>query len=430
MQGIAFASIDSVISDSQLAKGSLIAVSVKDLQYGNVLYEKNSNKLMLPASVLKLFTIKPSLAALGDSYEFVTEVYGDLNGNLYIKLSGNPNFTSDNLAALIAVAKEKSKNKNFKTIYIDDYVLDGCTWGAGWSWDNNGDDGIPQFGAYNIDKNVIPLNIYYDGKTQKVTAGTQSTYKTNIVNLLEPASYSDINVVKRNGVVYLSGKVASNEKIKVPVDDIQDYFVCRLKAALNLAGVSYKSISFARVPKEAELLAEHSQRIEPVIIDIFKKSDNFAAETVFKTAGGKYTNSTGSIEDAVKMFNNYYKKIGISPAEIAVVDASGLSRKNMLTADWTTKSLAKFSSLSDFEQFKRYMAQPGEGTLRTRLIDYKGLLRAKTGTLDGVSAIAGYITTQKGTNVAFCVYVQNFKQKASTAKLLENNIVKEIYENY
>ena len=252
---VVFASVDSVVTESQLAKNSLIAVSVKNVKDSKVLYAKNGDKLMLPASVLKLFTIKPSMYVLGETYQFKTKVYGDTSGNLYIKLSGNPKFTSDALATLLAETKEKGFHRNYKTIFIDDSALDDKTWGAGWSWDNNGDDGIPEFGSYNIDKNVIPVNIYINNSTGEISAATQDTYKAEIANQLEPDDYTDINVVKRKGVIYLTGKVASNEKIKVPVDDIRDYFVCRLKAALELNGMNYKSISFKQVPQEAVFLA-------------------------------------------------------------------------------------------------------------------------------------------------------------------------------
>ena len=130
---------------------------------------------------------------------------------------------------------------------------------------------------------------------------------------------------------------------------------------------------------------------------------------------------------AIEMFADYYDKNGVSTNEVSIVDASGVSRKEMLTAKWAVDAL---SLINKDKNYTKYLPTAGEGTLKTRLSEYKNNLRAKTGSLDGISGIVGYITTKKGTPIAFCIFTQNYKHPARFAKETENAIIKEIYENY
>ncbi len=73
------------------------------------------------------------------------------------------------------------------------------------------------------------------------------------------------------------------------------------------------------------------------------------AETVFKLAGGKYVQGAGSVDAAIEMFNDYYKKQGINTDNIKIVDGSGVSKNNLITADFMTDVLVKNTKTKNFD---------------------------------------------------------------------------------
>ena len=175
------------------------------------------------------------------------------------------------------------------------------------------------------------------------------------------------------------------------------------------------------------LVDEIKHPISNAIDAIFKNSNNMVAETVFKLAGAKYTNSKGSFENSQKMLNAYLDKIGIDYSDIRIVDGSGVSKNNLLTADFMSEFLVKVYSSEDC---KNALATAGEGTLTDRMLYFKGNLKAKTGTHCSESAIAGYITSRTGKTYAFDIMINDPKSKNVEKKSLEEYILRDVYMKF
>ncbi len=146
--------------------------------------------------------------------------------------------------------------------------------------------------------------------------------------------------------------------------------------------------------------------------DILKKSSNIAAESLYKIAGS---------EDALKKFA---AKNNLDISTIRVVDGSGVSKNNLVTADFMTEFLVKNAAVKDL------LPSAGEGTLQNRMLYFKDNIRAKTGTLSDVSAIAGYITARSGKTYAFDIMINDPKSPEADQKSLESNILQVIYAQY
>ena len=151
------------------------------------------------------------------------------------------------------------------------------------------------------------------------------------------------------------------------------------------------------------------------------------AETVFKLAGAKFVNNTGSLQHSQEMINAYFKKIDIDAKDIKIVDGSGVSKNNIITTDFMTDYLVKQSKN---EVLKNSMTTAGEGTLKNRMLYFKDNLKAKTGTLSDVSGIAGYITSRSGKTYAFDIMINDPKTKSNDKKSLEEYIIRDIYTSY
>lgn len=424
-----FASVDSVIKQSGINKGA-ISVSVKEIGTGKTVYKLNETKPSIPASTLKLVTLNAALDTLGKDYEFSTKLYKSTNNELYLKLGADPFLTSANLNKIFEDARVKNIIEP-KTIYIDDYIFDSTEWGEGWQWDDDLNVLMPKFSSYNIDKNL--LNIVIQPTTQGAPASIYTTkfYPTTFMNLVVTGSNTDISLSRHNNIspdmLKIEGTVKKQITKQIPINNLKRYFKLRVEDAIRNAKLEY----YDKLPQKKTpssniyLVSEVKHSMDDAINAILKNSDNMVAETVFKAAGAKYVNNTGSFENSQKMLNAYFEKIGINHDDIRIVDGSGVSKNNMVTADFMTEFLLKTP-----DDFKKLLPTPGEGTLTSRMLYFKDNLYAKTGTHCTESALAGFITSRSGKTYVFDIMINDPKSKSQEKKSLEEYILREIYTNY
>ena len=425
------ASLDSLIQKSQLNKTSTIAVSVKDAKTGRVIYEYNQNKLMNPASVQKIFTMRSAYSELGADYSFKTIAYTDKKGNLYIKLGADPTLNRGSLITLLKSVKQKY-NKPINDIVIDPFIIDNKQWGIGWMWDDDTNPLLPKYSPFSINENKIDLTIQPGKNGSLPEIKNKSSYTMHIVNLLKNGSENKIEFERTpwNGsdMTYIKGSVKSQIKIELPINNPERYFTYELNASLASAGIKHTgAIKIAPLPTGVSQIAEISSAPLSEILGItLKNSNNFYSEMIFKVAGGQYSNSQGTTENAIKMFEKYYSNL--KPDSHILVDACGISRNDLMTVDWITEALNKIYKEKDFEQFVTLLPKPIEGTLSNRLTDISLQLRAKTGTASGISSIAGYIDTKSKKKYSFAILIQNHNQNTIDVKKFEDTLINEIYK--
>lgn len=422
--------ISSLIEKSNIPRSALIAVSFKEISTGKKSFELNANVPMSPASIQKVVTLLPALATLGENYEFKTQLYKNSNNNLYLKLGADPYFTTSDLKSIMA-ALANYKISSIKTFYIDDSILDNNDWGEGWQWDDDLNPLIPKFGSYNMDKNLLTIEISPTTSGAPADISTSVFYPTAFINNIVTGSTNDVKLSRKNyispDVINADGTVASALEIQIPVNYPRRYFILRLEDVLRKQKISYYgNFEKLKMPDNTNLISETKHPLSFAVDDILKKSNNMMAETVFKIAGGKYLNQKGSIDASMKMFNDYYKKQGINTDEIKIVDASGVSKNNLLTADFMTDVLVKSAQNKD-SFLESHMASPGEGTLTDRMLYFKDNLKAKTGTLTNISSIAGYLTAKDGKIYAFCIMINDPKSKPADKKMFEEYLLREAF---
>lgn len=423
--------LDSMVKKTYLDKTSTIAISVKDIKTGKAVYEYNSQKLMNPASVQKLFTMRSVYKQLGQDYRFLTSAYLDKNNNLYIKLSGDPSFTKNNLIYLVEAVKSSFKD-SVNDIVLDPYVFDNKQWGIGWMWDDDTSNLLPKYSPFSINENKIDFVVEPSKHGNVPIIKSFSSYNMPFVNLLKNGSSNDV-VFERmpwisSDLTYLSGTVNSQIKFKLPVNSPEKYFISELCSVLSKVGIQYSGdIKTAPVPKDAKKIAEvQSDSLAELIALTLKDSNNFYSEMLFKAAAASYTKSKGSTENAVLMFEKEFNTI---PDDGHVfVDGCGISRNNLISADWITSALNKIAKEDDFNTFSKLIAKPMEGTLSNRLLNISLNVRAKTGTASGISSIAGYIDTQSGVKYSFAILVQNHNIDSNEVKKFEDKLINEFYK--
>lgn len=411
-----------IIVNSGIRKES-IAVSFRDAKNGNIVYALNCKILMNPASVQKALTMPAAAQLLGKDYKFTTELYSKDTDSYLIKLSGDPYLRYSDLKDLTKTVKRTTQN-----IYIDDSILDSKYWGEGWQWDDDMNILMPKFGAYNLDKNLIKLQIVPSENGGFATILNPSQYPLVFMNTITTSNKTALNIKREqttsNNVLTLSGTVARQTTAYVPSNDIKRYFEIQLTRALGENRIYLKNPFVVQRKSDKDKFEKSIEHeLSFALNDILKNSNNMSAETVFKLAGGKYKGKAGTDIAGIEMFNDFCKKHGIDSSEVKIVDGSGVSKNNLVTADF----VSKFLYINKDDTTLKYLPKPGEGTLEQRLLPLKDFLNAKTGTLSGISSLAGFLKTKSGNEYTFCIIQNDVKLSPSEKKRLEDYIIREAY---
>lgn len=424
--------IDKAISDSNINR-SAVSVSVKDVETGKTVYKLNAQKPVSPASTLKIITMTTALNELGQDYEFSTALYKTTNNELILKLGADPFLTSKDLKKLFNSARIKNIIEP-KTIFIDDLIIDNTEWGEGWQWDDDLNPLMPKFSAYNIDQNLLTILVNPTTLYAPAEIKMNVFYPTTFMNLVTTDEYTNVQISRNNNIspdiLNVEGTVSKQYQQQIPVNYPKRYFMLRLEEALRAEKIDYYgAFSQKKLPLQNVYLVEKiTNPISDAVEAIMKKSNNFVAESLFKIAGGHYAKVTGSAENSVEMLKAYCDKLNINTEDIKIVDGSGVSKNNLVTAEFMTDFL--FAQYKTSENYPNMFASAGEGTLKNRMLYFGDKLKAKTGTLSDVSAIAGYITTIHNRTYAFDIMINDAKSSSSDKKMLEEYILRAIQTSY
>lgn len=423
-----------VIAEQDFDGSSSISITVLDKNTKKVLYSKNENKMLNTASALKLYTFAAALDTLGEDYKFETAFY--LSGNnLYLKLGADPLLTKDDLYELVQKLKKNVDFKNVKYIYIDDSIISTTPYPDGWCVDDFWPT-IAPISPYIVDGNKVKIRIVIAPYRDSMTIVQDEKYRFSFINQLEISDVNDIDISKNyadmQNLITISGKIADDSDLYIPVSNPKTFFITRLEDAFGKYKIPYYDKFYFKVtPDNAKKVASVNHTIEDVSVPILKYSDNFSSEVLFRVAGNVYAknhgikpqitgSSLGTTKNGILMFNDFYTKANLDMKYIKIVDGSGVSRYNAASSKWLAQALLY---LSNKYELKKYMEGADEGTLKRRLRYLKGNVYAKTGTHKGLSSLVGLMTTKKEQDVTFAIIVQCFSKSTSMLKTFEDDLV-------
>ncbi|KTD70964.1 D-alanyl-D-alanine carboxypeptidase/D-alanyl-D-alanine-endopeptidase [Legionella steelei] len=415
-----------------------LGIVVLDLTSGQTLYRRNAERLYIPASNLKIFSEAAALMVLGPDYRFKNQLsmsagkiqQGVLQGNVYVRLSGDPSFNRDDLNTLLSSLHKWNINTIQGNVYIDSNLANVDPYPPGWlTTDLSYSYGAPNAPVM-VDSNRLtvtvnpgaqagdPAIVEVDDGGGAIALNNQATTKADAKGCGVGFSLDQENHLTVRGCVGV-GQWAVQQRmaIKNPLMYAQGMIKSQLaKANIQLTG----EVQLGKTPEGSLLIAtQHSKQVSQLMADTLKPSDNLYADSLYLHAAEKLNNGVPvNWRSAQPLIKNFLQsQTGIDFSNAIFTDGSGLSRYSLVTPEQTI-SLLKFLYQRFPLSYEYIAALPisgRDGTLqkRFRIPTQQGFVRAKTGTMTGINSLSGYLYTANGHTLAFAMYVNRQPGKAS-----------------
>ncbi len=417
-----------------------IAVFVKSMKFGDVLYTHNINQSLTPASTIKVLTAEASLLYLGPEYRFSTQLLTDgktvkdgvLQGNLYVVLSGDPSLTYYDLIDLLLALKSQQIQAIAGNVYIDNTAYDQSFYGPGWvGKDKNSCYGAP-ISASIINHNCLPFKMSSTGRAVEVITSPKYFYPA-IKNGLTQAGRSRCSIrlsTSASSIISIDGCMPRGRfawGASYVVTDVPEYNRELFKSLLSKMGVNvYGRVTFASAPRNLSMVGQHASKpLRMLINDMLKKSDNVIAGALFKKIGQLYTRQPGSWENGSYAVSQILsKQAGVNVSGMRILDGSGISPNNLISPAQMMQVLdyAYHHYPTSYEFISALPIAGVDGTLKGRMGNIARKVRAKTGTISGVVSLAGYATSGEKEPLAFVIMVNGHKGMSWQYRSLEDKI--------
>jgi serine-type D-Ala-D-Ala carboxypeptidase/endopeptidase (penicillin-binding protein 4) len=445
--------IDAVLADPELAKAK-VGIDVVDVDSGKTLYARNDAGLFNPASNVKLFTTAASLALLGPEYRWKTVVYGEtqpvggeLKGRLYLKGHGDPTLVVEDLWRLVTDLYATGLRKVSGDLVIDDTFFDNVRVGPGFDQKSEDFPFRAPNGALSLNYNAVGVHVYPgagDAAPARVVIDPQTPYFT-IVNEartiaqgrttvnVEARETGDHTELKVTGRIRL-GDVGQTTLKRVGHPDLYTTYAFKELLARRGIVVTGKVIRDATPPSARALTAHYSMPLGVVVRDVNKRSNNFMAEQILKTLGAETGGRPGTWQKGIDAVAGFLEKLGIARKDYKMTNGSGLYNSNLFSpAQLTTVLRLAYKDFRFAADFIGSLALAGaDGTVSHRMEGglAERYVRAKTGTLAGISCLAGYAGAPGHAPLAFAIFMNDIPDPATHKARRAQDAIAEVLVSY
>ena len=222
---------------------------------------------------------------------------------------------------------------------------------------------------------------------------------------------------------------------KVNVLEPEKYFLTVLSEVLDSNNIKIVGdIGLTNLPIDVKLLYSFSRKYFNIIENLNKTSDNLSAEMTLLALAEKFYGKPASAKNGINVVDKMIELIGLIPDDYRIVDGSGVSHYNVVSAQLLATILKYFYNEKPELYTVLYNSFPiagVDGTLENRMKNTSAEknVHAKTGTLTGVSTLSGYLTTKKNHAIAFSILMQNYVGPSTKAKELQDEICRILAEH-
>lgn len=414
------ARIDEILSAAPLARAK-VSVAVMDPESGKLIYGRNEKSSLNAASNVKIATEAAALALLGPEFRWKTSVLaplspeggkvinnGELRGDLYVKTSGDPTLTTQDLNALAASLWAVGLRKVRGGLVVDASAFDPTNLAPAFDQKDDSAAFRAPSSAASLNANTVAVTVTPAAKagaparvtveppsaalivSGTVTTAAKGPAATSVETSDAGGGQTRITV---GGRVVLGGEPRGFQRRIVTPDA---YFAQTFKQILGKRGITVdKPARGGDAPKEGlRVLASHeSPNLAVVVHDLGKRSSNFAAEQLLRTLGGENMGRPGTWQKGLEAVARYLETAGLPKGSYVMKNGSGLYDSNRFSAEQIAVILR--AAMRDFRISSEFLASlavgGADGTLAHRMAGSAAerFVRAKTGTLANVSCLSG-----------------------------------------
>ena len=439
------AAVDEILADPDLPT-AFWGLVVRDARTGRVVLSRNAEKSFLPASNLKLLTTATALDALGPDFRYTTRLYhlgdvsddGTLSGDLVLRGSGDPTFGSsdhgDPLEAWAEALAEAGVRRVVGRIVGDDDAFEDARYSEGWDVTHVASESYaPAAGGLAWHDNLVGIQIAGGAGGAPVRFESDPPGFVTLRGDARGGTRGRLDIERTLGTdeFQIHGVVPAGYRgtIEVPVANPTLYAVYGFADRLAKAGIDVSQAERVDVDDlgggldygAAEPLRAYvSPPLAEIVERTNRESDNLYAEQLFRTLGG------GTVDEAEDRVRAFVTSAGADGDRLSIVDGSGLSRKDLVTPEALAAVLRAMRSHPARAPFLRSLPEGGGAgsTLERRLGGVP--VRAKTGSLQAVRCLAGYVDGPDGTPYVFVLMANNYTTRGGRIAAAQDRIVRSI----
>ncbi|HEY0405114.1 MAG TPA: D-alanyl-D-alanine carboxypeptidase/D-alanyl-D-alanine-endopeptidase, partial [Pyrinomonadaceae bacterium] len=446
--------IDRLIDESEFARARW-GISVISMRDGRILYARNADAPITPASNMKVYTTAVALDLLGPDYRWQTSVYaatqpdasGTIDGDLILYGRGAPDFSSertkDGPGAMSQLADElyrRGVRRVRGRLIGDESYFRGDPLGDGWLWNDVQWYFGAEVSALTVNDNEVIVNIKPPGKPKaqaaiKVEPDTDYIHihdETNVVESDAPATLGITRGLSDNEVRVWGDFPAGSRGLSARLSIHQPalWAATLFRRILTQRGINVEGETQARDARShaadpfdparaLELANVNSKSLGEIARATNKESINLNAELILRTLGKergpfvpefdqKRMRERNDDQAGLAVVRQWLEQAGIKTANLALHDGSGLSRLDLITPEATARLLINIARRPVAELFRDSLPVAGrDGTLKSRLRSSAGRILAKTGTLTYINSLSGYAATADDEPLAFSIICNN-----------------------
>jgi D-alanyl-D-alanine carboxypeptidase/D-alanyl-D-alanine-endopeptidase (penicillin-binding protein 4) len=415
------ARLDAIFASPALA-GAKVSAMVLDAESGKPIYGRNEKTGLNAASNVKLVTSAAALALLGPEFRWKTAVLGlapaeggravnpagELQGDLFVRASGDPTLTTQDLAELASELGAIGLRKVRGGLVVDATAFDSATVGPSYDEKNDSAAFRAPSSAASLNGNAVAVTVTPGSSAGAPARVVMDPPSSNLVltgRVITAAKGPAAPIVQTSDAgngqtrVTVSGRIRLGSEPRTVLRRIvqPDLFLGQtFKQLLQKRSITIdKPVRVAAAPKDGlRTLATHdSPTLAVVVHELGKRSNNFVAEQVLRTLGAEIMGRPGTWQKGLDAVARYLEGIGISRATYTMRNGSGLYDSNRFSAEQIATVIR--SAMRDFRisgEFLASLAVSGaDGTLANRMAGSAAerYVRAKTGTLAKVSCLSG-----------------------------------------
>jgi len=447
LSGLLAQRLDAALARPGL-RGARIAALVVDREDGRVLYARDPDRALVPASNLKLLTALAALSAFGPAHRFTTEILTDAElgaegvvERLYVRGGGDPALTSEDLWRLAADLRCLGLSRVRDAIVLDASYFDDEHWHPSW--------GRVSARAYHAP--VSALSVNYGAFAVRAVAGAAPGDPVRValdppVPFLRlanraqtgPATASSSLSVERSAAgafeqVIVSGQMRAGSEPKVHHRSVLDpvaYAGAVLRMQLEANGIAVQGdVRQGPVPAAAvSLLSFEGKPLAEIVRLFLKYSNNVIAESLVKALGARAGPGPGSWKAGIAAMRRELEGLGLALDPISFFDGSGLSYANRVPPRSLVEALLLAHRSFRFgpEFVAALPIAAADGTLEERAERAAFGVRAKTGLLTRVTGLSGYARLADGRVAVFSVLANGYRGGAQEALDAVDGFVEEL----